>query len=77
MADDSTVHEPLIADETDVNTTCRSPRLTDRATSAIEQHGNPTRFIWALTIAAGISGLLFGYEFVLFLWPTPHNHANG
>lgn len=26
----------------------------------------PNRFIWALTLTAGISGLLFGYECVLF-----------
>ena len=24
--------------------------------------GEPTVFVWALTLAAGISGLLFGYE---------------
>lgn len=25
----------------------------------------PSAFIWALTVTAGISGLLFGYEFVM------------
>ena len=64
MAEDSTVHEPLIADEIDIDTTSRNLQLTSRAESAAEQHGTPTAFIWALTVAAGISGLLFGYEFV-------------
>jgi SP family myo-inositol transporter-like MFS transporter 13 len=26
---------------------------------------SPGRFIWGLTICAGVSGLLFGYEYVL------------
>ena len=29
----------------------------------IYEHGQPTSFVWALTFAAGISGLLFGYEY--------------
>jgi hypothetical protein len=29
----------------------------------IYEHGKPTLFVWALTFAAGISGLLFGYEY--------------
>ncbi|MCJ1438401.1 hypothetical protein MMC27_007789 [Xylographa pallens] len=59
MADDSTLHEPLIAGETDVDT---SLRVISRLDSPVEQHGRPTGFIWALTVAAGISGLLFGYD---------------
>ncbi|MCJ1475365.1 hypothetical protein MMC13_004027 [Lambiella insularis] len=48
--DDTAAHEPLILDD-------------------ISSHGDvtrgdakPTLFIWALTFAAGISGLLFGYD---------------
>ena len=28
---------------------------------------SPSLFIWALTFTAGISGILFGYEYVLFM----------
>ena len=28
--------------------------------------GSGSRFMWALTLSAGISGFLFGYEYVLF-----------
>ncbi|MCJ1297024.1 hypothetical protein MMC34_008593 [Xylographa carneopallida] len=62
MADDSTVHQPLIADETHGDTSSRSLQSTSRAEAAVEQHGRPTIFIWALTVAAGVSGLLFGYD---------------
>lgn len=30
------------------------------------ESASPTAFIWALTFAAGISGLLFGYEYAYF-----------
>ncbi|MCJ1386949.1 hypothetical protein MMC17_010078 [Xylographa soralifera] len=62
MADDSTVHEPLIADEPDLDPDSRSLQFASSAESAADQHGRPTAFIWALTVAAGISGLLFGYD---------------
>ncbi|MCJ1287024.1 hypothetical protein MMC26_006371, partial [Xylographa opegraphella] len=62
MADDSTVHEPLIAADIDDNITSRSLQSTSSVESAFEQQGRPTGFIWALTVAAGISGFLFGYD---------------
>ena len=76
MADDSTVHQPLIADETHGDTSSRSLQSTSRAEAAVEQHGRPTIFIWALTVAAGVSGLLFGYEFVLVLHPNQNSPPN-
>lgn len=55
--DDSAENEPFIADE--AGTT-----FTTVGAESIPTHedGSPTAFIWALTVAAGISGLLFGYE---------------
>lgn len=32
----------------------------------------PTPFIWALTLAAGVSGLLFGYEYALLCSPSSY-----
>ena len=55
------VDEPLIADETHLEATSTNPHYSSGARSVL---GRPTAFIWALTVASGISGLLFGYEFV-------------
>ncbi|KAF9637156.1 putative mfs myo-inositol protein [Lasiodiplodia theobromae] len=74
--DDSTAHEPLIGGRS--SRELPSPtayeydeNATDIGAGADEQHGedvdeskiaSPGLFIWALTFAAGVSGLLFGYD---------------
>ena len=60
MADeDEAANAPLITDGD-------RPIITNNNGSILLQESNyasPTAFIWALTFAAGISGLLFGYEY--------------
>jgi hypothetical protein len=55
--DESAENEPFIAVERE-NTFI----ISGAEPTSIHQNGSPTAFIWALTLAAGISGLLFGYE---------------
>ena len=60
---DSAENEPFIADETiTINLTTGGTETPEPTPT----DGSPTAFIWALTFAAGISGLLFGYE-----WAPP------
>lgn len=57
MADTSI--EPLIADpHPDVPS-------EDEESEEVDEHSleNPGSFIWILTLCAGVSGLLFGYEY--------------
>ena len=57
--DPSASHAPLLAPESSArqhDDTDQSPQLTVGQSSG--------RFIWYLTFSAGISGLLFGYEYV-------------
>ena len=54
---DFAVDEPLITQSS--STTLQVQETTDPPV-----HHAPAAFIWALTIAASISGLLFGYELV-------------
>lgn len=56
--DESAVEAPLMQEP-------ESPRNSIDDNSFISEEGQPTSpnaFIWALSIAAGISGLLFGYD---------------
>lgn len=61
--------EPLIANASDVPSDARDHY--DDEGEIIEQEVDesalvsPGLFIWCLTICAGVSGLLFGYEYVL------------
>lgn len=48
----------------------RDRAALDGPPSPESQLARPNRFIWALTLTAGISGLLFGYEYAL-LHPLP------
>lgn len=60
-----TAIEPLIADSRpDV------PR-EDEDGGEVDESGlvKPGRFMWFLTFCAGVSGLLFGYEYVLLSQP--------
>jgi hypothetical protein len=62
MADESDVAEPLISrhdteQSTDENDDQSYPDYAE-STSA------PGSFVWKLTFAAALSGLLFGYEYV-------------
>lgn len=57
--DDEAVIAPLIQDLRCDTATCEDPHLHESDLS------RPNRFIWALTLTAGISGLLFGYECVV------------
>lgn len=62
MADeeeDEAVIAPLIQDLRCGTATFEAPHLHESDLS------RPNRFIWALTLTAGISGLLFGYESVV------------
>lgn len=60
--------EPLIANASDVPSDARD--LYDDEGEIREQEVDesalvsPGLFIWCLTICAGVSGLLFGYEYV-------------
>ena len=59
MAEEDTLaNAPLIRENSSENSGQRGtpPR------SAVSTDAAPTTFIWALTLTAGISGLLFGYE---------------
>lgn len=53
--DDS--HQPLIVDgeDEDVNNSATQPDITGEQAN---------RLIWLLTLSAGLSGLLFGYEYI-------------
>jgi len=55
--DEGAENEPFIADERETTFTTSGSEPTP-----IHENGSSTAFIWALTFAAGISGLLFGYE---------------
>lgn len=56
--DDEAANAPLMHydDEYEV------PRRRERIFSQEDDATSPSAFVWALTFAAGISGLLFGYE---------------
>ena len=64
MADeDEDANAPLITGDD-------RPTITNNNGSILLQESNntsPSAFIWALTFAAGISGLLFGYEYAYTL----------
>ncbi|MCJ1390423.1 hypothetical protein MMC18_003282 [Xylographa bjoerkii] len=62
MADNSDAHEPLIADEADIDANSRNLQSICGTRAAADQNQRLTGFIWALTVTAGISGLLFGYD---------------
>lgn len=71
--DDEHIYNPgaplLQANRTSPRT--RSPSTTrEESTGAINTSGSGTWFIWALTFSAGISGLLFGYEYDLSCFPS-------
>ena len=54
--DDTAVDAPLMRD-------AESPRESlDQPSIAFPESTSPNAFIWALTVTAGISGILFGYE---------------
>jgi SP family myo-inositol transporter-like MFS transporter 13 len=59
MAD--TAAEPLIADRPAVPRNDREDGHDEDESALVR----PGRFIWVLTFCAGVSGLLFGYEYVL------------
>lgn len=59
MAEDHTLaNAPLIRQDSDENLGQHGTPQT----STLSTDAAPTAFIWALTLTAGISGLLFGYE---------------
>lgn len=61
--------QPLISDaEDDHNQQSRHSDEDNVDESVIE---SPGLFIWALTFSAGVSGLLFGYEYVLTHLSSP------
>ena len=57
--EDEAVIAPLIQDLRCDAATLEDPHLHEKDLS------RPNRFIWLLTLTAGISGLLFGYEYVV------------
>ena len=60
MAEDEQAQAPLITDDDP------APDSTSDKTESLDVRNEaPTLFIWALTLTAGISGLLFGYEYVV------------
>lgn len=71
--DDSTAHEPLIGGRSSRELPSPTAYEYDESAADVgaDEHGedvdesniaSPGLFIWALTFAAGVSGLLFGYE---------------
>ena len=66
--EDEAADAPLITDNEDdiVQQSVRSDVQENDLTS-------PSAFIWALTFAAGISGVLFGYECVHSFLPPSSN----
>lgn len=64
MADgDEVANAPLMRNEVDENDNYEVAHLCENNTTS------PSTFIWALTFAAGISGLLFGYEYGIIIDP--------
>lgn len=62
MADgDEVANAPLMSNEVDEDDHHEVPPLCENNTTS------PSTFIWALTFAAGISGLLFGYEYGIII----------
>lgn len=64
MAD--TAAEPLIPNNRDLPDDVRGHYDDEEAEQEIDESAlvSPGLFIWGLTICAGVSGLLFGYEYV-------------
>lgn len=61
---DKDANAPLIRhDDDDDDEFPPIPHRSGGTTSSLQSSStSPTAFIWALTFAAGISGILFGYE---------------
>lgn len=61
-----TAAEPLIPNHGDLSDDAREQH-EDAVVEEIDESAlvSPGLFIWGLTICAGVSGLLFGYEYVL------------
>ena len=60
MAEEETDQETCLIQQT----SHESESFEDAPQEASDLEANePTAFVWALTVTAGISGLLFGYEF--------------
>lgn len=59
---EASVHTALISDENE-----RVEREEEDDDEG-DELASPGRFIWTLTLCAGVSGLLFGYEYVA---PSP------
>lgn len=55
--DDRTAVEAPLLEESNINDD------SDRLLPSLESTSSGGAFIWALTFSAGISGLLFGYEY--------------
>ena len=52
-----------MAEEETSQETCLIQQTSHESESFEDLEGSaPTAFVWALTVTAGISGLLFGYE---------------
>lgn len=63
MAVDEVVSQPLIGSEGD--------DADDDLDQLEASLARPTPFLWVLTLTAGLSGLLFGYEYVLLSVSLP------
>ena len=63
--EDEAAHVPFIQDD-------ETPGSNYEQTSNLQESKltAPSSFIWALTLAAGISGLLFGYEYAHLFLPS-------
>jgi len=58
--EDRTVREPLIRDDNDPNEAALQAQARTQKPKAVDTGAGA--FVYALTFAAGVSGLLFGYE---------------
>lgn len=61
-----TAAEPLISNNRDLPDDARGHYDDEEVDQEIDESAlvSPGLFIWGLTICAGVSGLLFGYEYV-------------
>ena len=61
-----TAAEPLIRNNRDLRDDARDHYEDEEIEQEIDESAliSPGSFIWCLTICAGVSGLLFGYEYV-------------
>ena len=70
---DSAANAPLMQGEEPMDSREHDSSHYDARPSSQENELTaPNAFVWALTFAAGISGLLFGYESVTVLWYFLH-----